>query len=382
MSFTTPSSSDRRARILDAALAAVTCAATIGLLDQGGVDASDARALDPLGVVLAGVATLPLALWRRSPLGVFVVTTSASIALMVLGFGPGPPFGPTASLYLLAASRDDTHPWTRGLTAVVGGLFTGHVVAVGIGQDEFPTVPLLLGSLVWAVAWFAGDRTRLRRERIAGFERQVERERRLAAVEERTRIARDLHDSAGHAINVILVQAGAARLLQERDPGASRAALETIEDVARQTLGEIDALVRTLRDDPSPNGQVTDAPGLAMIGTLVERHRAAGLDVMLESRGEPKRLATSADQAAYRIVQESLTNASRHGTGSAHVELAFDGRGLEVVVTNPVATGASPSVSGHGLTGMRERATLAGGLLEAGPAGGVFRVHARLPART
>src|SRR5204862_702169 len=119
--------------------------------------------------------------------------------------------------------------------------------------NAFPAGELVLGALVWGGAWFAGDRTRLRRERIAALEdravkaeREAERERRLAAVEERARIARELHDSAGHAINVILVQAGAARLLQERDPERSRSALEASEDVARGTPDEIDAPGRAL----------------------------------------------------------------------------------------------------------------------------------------
>ena len=135
--------------------------------------------------------------------------------------------------------------------ATVAALFVVHIGAVGYAEDAFPTVPLLFGVVVWGGAWVLGDRVRLRRERIAELvaraeraERDAERERRLAAAEERTRIARDLHDSAGHAINVILVQAGAARLLGERDPERSRAALETIEEVARETLTEIDQLVR------------------------------------------------------------------------------------------------------------------------------------------
>ena len=146
-----------------------------------------------------------------------------------------------------------------------------------------------------------GDRVRLRRERITQLvaraeraERDAERERRLAAAEERTRIARDLHDSAGHAINVILVQAGAARLLGERDPERSRAALETIEEVARETLTEIDQLVRALRegDLPSENGGNVEPPlGLAGLATLVERHRTAGLAVELAASGPRRPLA-------------------------------------------------------------------------------------------
>jgi len=379
MAFTIPSTRGRRVLVLDAALAAVTYA--LELLYLGNARDADKYVLDAKGVVLAALTTLPLVLWRRSPLGVFALTTAASAVMMVLGYHPGPPFGPTAALYLLAASRDDEHPWTRRTTGVVAGLFAAHLLGVGIGQSELPAAALLFGVLVWTIAWFAGDRTRMRRERRDELERRVERERRLATVEERARIARDLHDSAGHAINVILVQAGAARLLQERDPDGARAALQTIEDVARETIGEIDGLVRTLRDGESANGEVADAPGLAALDTLVERHRDAGLDVTVVRHGEARRLAPTADQAAYRIVQESLTNASRHGAGAARVELRFEGDELQVTVTNALAAGARPGPPGHGLAGMRERAALAGGAFEAGATGGTFGVHARLPAR-
>lgn len=150
--------------------------------------------------------------------------------------------------------------------------------------DAFPGTELLHTGLAWAVAWFAGERTRLRREHIAELEeralraeREAERERRLAAAEERARIARDLHDSAGHAISVIAVRAGAARLRHDEDPERSRLALEAIEQVARQTVAEIDEIFGTLRDGRSPRGAVEAPPGLASLDALVERHTSAGL---------------------------------------------------------------------------------------------------------
>jgi signal transduction histidine kinase len=265
--------------------------------------------------------------------------------------------------------------------AVFIALFSVHFI-----HHDFPAAEIVLGGLVWGGAWFAGDRTRLRRERIAALEdravkaeREAERERRLAAVEERARIARELHDSAGHAINVILVQAGAARLLQERDPERSRAALETLEDVARDTLDEIDALVRGLREDEDSAAAMAPLPGIDALETLTARHRATGLDVTTHVRGRRPPLARSVDLAAYRIVQEALTNAARHGTGPADVEIAYGPQALELTITNAATgNGASPS-GGHGLVGMHERATLLGGSLEAGQVNGAFRVHARLP---
>jgi signal transduction histidine kinase len=264
--------------LLDSALAALAFAAMLGLLAHAG--GSDTRGLDALGVVLAAVSSLPLVQWRRAPLGVFVVTVGGSAALMALGYAAGPPVGATIALYLLAASRDDAHPWTVRTTGIVAALFAVHFGANAIGHGSVSAVLLAIGALVWAVAWFAGERTRLRRQQLAELrrravraERDAENERRLAVAEERARIARDLHDSAAHAINVIAVQAGAARLLQERDPSASKRALSTIEDVAAETVSEIDRIVQSLRDQPA-GGEVEPAPGLGALDTMVARHMA------------------------------------------------------------------------------------------------------------
>jgi len=262
-----------------------------------------------------------------------------------------------------------------------------HIGALAAADAVFPTVPLLFGIVVWGGAWVIGDRIRFRRTRITELEErarraeeEAERERRLATAEERTRIARDLHDSAGHAINVILVQAGAARLLREQDPERSRAALETIEEVARETLGEIDQLVRALReDDLASGGTVDPAPGLAAVDTLMQRHRSAGLDVHVREYGSRRPLPPGLDQAAYRILQEALTNAARHGTGSAEVDITFGPAALELEVSNPAPFDRPVGGAAHGIVGMRERAALLGGSLETGAVHQRFRVRARLP---
>lgn len=194
---------------------------------------------------------------------------------------------------------------------------------------------------------------------------------------ERARIARDLHDSAGHALNVIAVRAGAARLRHGQDPDRSLVALTAIEQLARQTVEDIDQFVGTLRE---PGTAVQTPAGLASLDTLIAQHAAAGLHATLTRAGVARPPGTAVDQAAYRIIQEALTNAARHGAGPARVELAYGDTGVEITVTNPARAPvpARPS-GGHGLIGMHERASLLGGRFDAAPDGDTFRVRAWLP---
>jgi signal transduction histidine kinase len=322
--------------LFDAAVAAAALAGSLALLSHGGIGPPrpESRELDLLGVALVACSTLPLLFWRRSPLGVFAVTAAAGVLLAGLGYRIDLLLGPAVALYLLAASRQPQTPWTRRTTAIVVGLLVAYLAAATAAQQTFPASELSHTGLGWAVAWFAGERTRLRREHIAELneraeraEREAERERLLAAATERARIARDLHDSAGHAISVIAVRAGAARLRHHQDPDRSLAALEAIEELARQTAAELDQLVGSLREDGVANGVVEAPPGLASLEALIARHQAAGLAVTCDVSGAPRPLGAAADQAAYRILQEALTNAARHGAGSAHIRLAFGDTG-------------------------------------------------------
>jgi signal transduction histidine kinase len=371
----------RTERQLDAAIAAGAFALTLGLLAAAGHGD-----LDATGVPFAALASLPLVARRAAPLAVFVVTALASAALYGVTEVSGPPVGPTVALYGLAA---DPRARTRLTLGLMAALLAVHVAAAGLDAGRFPGPELVFGVLLWGGTWLAGERARLRRERMAELEeralraeREAERDRRLATAEERARIARDLHDSAGHAINVILVHAGLGRLKAGDDPDAARAAFETIEEVARETVGEIDQLVRVLREDSeNGRGEVEPPPGLAALDALVERHRAAGLEVSATATGERRALPPGVDSAAYRILQEALTNAARHGTGSAELELGFEGATLEITVANPVARGEAdrPIGGGHGLAGMRERVAGLDGTLETEVRDGRFRMHARLP---
>jgi signal transduction histidine kinase len=377
--------------ILDAAIAAVALVGSLAMLSHGGfssgVSERASGELDWISVLLTVCASAPIVAWRQAPATAFALTASATVVLAVLGYPVGLPLGPTIALFLFAASRDEEDPWTRHDTSMVVALFLAYLGATSLGDRGFPGSELVHTSLAWAAAWFAGDRVRLRREHIADLreraqraEREAERERQLAAAEERARIARDLHDSAGNAISVIAVRAGAARLRHRQDPDRSLDTLGTIEDLARQTAEEIDRIVGNLRDGGAANGEVEAPHGLASLDTLIAQHAAAGLDVAFDASGVPRALDRAADQAAYRILQEALTNAARHGSGSVRVELAFSDAALEVTVTNPVPARGTPRPGGgHGLVGMRERTTLLGGELDAARANGTFRVRARIP---
>ena len=378
----------RRQLLWDSLIAALVLFASLGAIgggrwEEGARDGGADHDLDGLGFGLALAMALPLVGRRLAPLPVLAVVTIATSALYGFGYG-FPPLAFAIALYTVARRRDDAHP-TRHSLAVAASLVVlvaPSLAREGLGPEVFG------GLVVWAGALFAGDRMRLRgvrtvemRERALEAERAAARERRLATAEERTRIARDLHDSAGHAVNVILVQAGAARLLLDSDPARSREALETIEEVARETLVEIDQLVRALRDAATPDG-VEPPAGLAALETLVERSRAAGLEVSVTVEGARRTLSPTTDQAAYRILREALTNAARHGSGgAAQVTLVYGPSTLELTVANPALTTPGADVDGHGIIGMRERAELLGGSVRTGALGGEFRLEASLPYR-
>ena len=321
----------RRERAIDIGIALLAFAFTLGMLFAPEQNTGD-RDPDALSLLLAALATLPLVARRRWPIGVFVFVTVASAVMFGLDYPPGPPIGPGVALFFVGSSGARLAGSFSATIALIASLLVVHVAAAGIAKGSFPGPELLLGGPFFAAAWFAGDRTRLRRERVAELEerarraeRETERERQLAVAEERTRISRDLHDSAGHAINVILVHAGAARLLSEKDPERSREALRTIENVARETLTEIDQLVHALREDDS--AAVEPPAGLAALASLVQRHRDAGLDVELTVTGHHT-LAPAVNRAAFRIIQESLTNALKHGAGSVAVQAVFGDEAL------------------------------------------------------
>jgi signal transduction histidine kinase len=365
----------------------------LGMFASGGLGPTehDQRGLDGLGFLIAAGMSLPLLARRRAPVAVFLVVMASLVALASLRYPPDVTIGPAVALFTLARAAGRDVPF-RLAVALGIGCFLAVAVALTVAYSDFFVAEIGFTGLVWLAIWFGGRGSRLKQERISWLEEraeraehEAERERRLAAAEERTRIARDLHDSAGHAINVILVEAGAARLLRERDPERAEQALETIEEVAREQIGEIDRLVHALRSD-DPDDQVIEdcvMPGGIPTGpaageALFERMRASGLDLDVEWHGERRRLGPRVGRASFRILQEALTNAVRHGTGSARVRVHFGDHQVEFMVDNPI-DGDEPGHEGFGLTGMRERVGLLGGRLDVAQEDGRFRVRAVLP---
>jgi signal transduction histidine kinase len=338
---------------------------------------------DALGFLLCLVVAVPLLFRRTAPWPALLLTAGGGIALLSLGYAVHLNLGLVLMLYTFAgrANRGDIWPPIGvALTAIVSASVIGSQT-IGFNAEDY-----ILPSVIAAGGWLVGDRRRTNRLRAAEQEERREREQQLQIAEERTRIARDLHDSAGHAINTILVQAGAARLLRERDPEGSQRAVASIEEVARETLGDIDRIVAVLREgEPA---ELAPLPGMEGIPALVGRHRDAGFEFQLVERGDTARpIPKPVARAAYRIAQEALTNAARHGTGSAAIVVDRGADRLEVTVTNPVTAdgatargaGGVDAGGGRGILGMRERAALLGGTLEVGRNDESFQVRAVLP---
>jgi signal transduction histidine kinase len=368
----------QRDLLIDVAALAVVLWYTLAQFGSEGFGEQTDVATDPdwlgFGIILAG--TLPLLWRRRFPWPVLLITLAASIALVSLGYAVHAPAAPAVALYSLAFRNDRGRVWP--VIAVAGGAYVA-LVTIETVVLRFAPWGFILPPILWIGAWLVGDNRRTNRQRAAEARERQEREQRLSVAEERARIARELHDSAGHAINTILVQAGAARVLRERDPERSRGAIEAIEKLARETIEDIDRIVGSLRDEGP--AELAPLPGIDRIPALVEHQRAAGLDVTLSADEDGARAAPAAvGRAAYRIAQEALTNAARHGTGRAELTIERRDDAIELSVVNPVAGESETRPGGgRGIAGMRERASLVGGSLDAERDGGRFRVQAVLP---
>jgi signal transduction histidine kinase len=341
------------------------------------------------GLILA--QTLPLAWRRRHPLAVSLVT---GLATAGYGLAPYPdlampvPVGGLVGMYSVAA-------WGSRRAALVAGGVAAAVVAVvmSLPRTDADLVDAAFASLGLAGAWVLGDRARVQRalaaelsDRAVRLEREREGEARRAVASERARIARELHDVVAHHVSMMVVQAEAGPLAVERHPARAAGAFEAIAATGRQALVEMRRLLGVLRGDGQAPS-LAPQPGLDQVPSLVEQVGRAGLEVELVVEGEKAPLPAGVELSAYRIVQEALTNAVRHaGPGRARVLVRYGERDLELTVRDEgggggaAPAGGPPTRSGQGLVGMRERVSLFGGELHAGPGpDGGFTVAARLP---
>ncbi len=370
----------RHEALVDAAVPVLVGAViTVGVFLHGGRSAR----LAPVALGLAAAAVL----WGRRRWPAWTLAVSGALIAMLFHIdrsaGTVAVLAPAVALYSLALSRGRRAQLLAGLTAVAA------VLIADLLHSGRPGIVQTLGHLLLvAIPLLAAQAIRTHRanlallmERLELAERARAREAEQRAEQERMRIARELHDVVAHTLTEINVQAGAAA--ERADDGEAREALERIEQTSHGAIGELRAILGVLRDPDHPESPRGPAPGIQNIAELVQRTRESGLDVRVEVTGaEPAVLSAGASLAAYRIVQESLTNARRHAPGApVRVSLNFNARQLALAIENGPGAGSNGNSSavGVGIAGMRERAITIGGTLQARPIPNGFRVHAELP---
>jgi signal transduction histidine kinase len=333
---------------------------------------------------------VPVALRRRIPVTSYAVAQAAAFGLIAARSRFAAILTVLILLYTVAAYRPRRTSLTvlyaclalngaAGLVAVrlTGGIQLAHLFVAGV----------IFGGIVLSV-WVLGDSMRYRRgyyaaleERAARLEAERDAQATIAAAAERARIARELHDVIAHHVSVMVVQADGAAYALRSDPDTTRTALKAISATGRQALNEMRHLLGVLRT-AGDRAQLAPVPGLDELRELLDQARAAGLGVSYTVSGAPRDLPEGAELAAYRVVQESLTNTRKHAglAASAAVALRYKPDGLIIEVTDDGLAAPSGGASGHGLAGMRERVAMYGGTVQAGPMdGGGFRVIARIP---
>ena len=340
---------------------------------------------DPrLTVPLAVSASLALTMRRRAPLAVFFIVTVLNVATTVIA---GHDFD-GKSVFFVAVFMINLYSlgaWARGVEAWIGVIGVAATVVVAVINDGDDSASGVFFFIFFCgLPWAAGVTLRLRKEKdqeLRVLERTSAEETARAIAEERARIARELHDVVSHAIAVTVLQARGGRRMVGRDDEAVRRALGAIEHTNTSALADMRRLLSLLRDSGTDGGRDEPAPSLDRLDVLVEQVRGSGLPVQLEINGEPLPMPPGLDLSAYRIVQEALTNVLKHGgpAARARVEVSYGADDLGLVVTNSGRATASANGGGHGLVGIRERVSVAGGSLEAGPQGDGYALCARLP---
>lgn len=348
------------------------------------------RTPDLLSLLLMTLGAVALVFRRRAPMAVLALTGTLSVIESLTG-DPRTPVAMSAviALYTVASTTDRPTTWRVGLLTMT--VLTGAAMAAGplpwYAQEN-------LGIFAWTgIGATAGDAVRSRRafvqairERAERAERTREEEARRRVAEERLRIARDLHDVVAHHIALVNVQAGVAAHVMDKRPDQAKEALAHVREASRSALGELRATVGLLRQSGDPEAPTEPAPGLDRLDELTGTFRSAGLHVEVARADQGTTLPAAVDLAAYRIIQEALTNVQKHAgpRAKAEVSVVRVGPNIEITVLDDGSgeNETQDSGGGHGLLGMRERVSALRGTLTTGPRyGGGFRVHAILPLK-
>ncbi|MFJ4808238.1 sensor histidine kinase [Streptomyces longwoodensis] len=381
---------------LDASVAAgvLMCMVAGSFVDPRGDNGAvwGVRSPAPLSLLLITVGAVALVFRRSAPLTVLAVTGTVSVVECVTG-DPRAPVAMSAvvALYTVASTTDRATTWRAGLLTMT--VLTGAAMLSG-------PLPWYAQENIAILAWTgigatAGDAVRSRRavvqamrERAERAERTREEEARRRVAEERLRIARDLHDVVAHHIALVNVQAGVAAHVMDKRPDQAKEALAHVREASRSALNELRATVGLLRQSGDPEAPTEPAPGLDRLDELAGTFRSAGLRVEVARADQGTTLPAAVGLAAYRIIQEALTNVQKHAGPEARAEVSVVrvGPNVEITVLDDGRADDPPdpvSGGGHGLLGMRERVTALRGTLTTGPRyGGGFRVHAILPVKT
>lgn len=348
----------------------------------------DFRDGDVLGVGLTAASCAAVAFRSRVPVPAFAVATGGSLAVLALGYPQA--FGGVPALFTLytVAARCSLR------TSIAAAVSAWCVLAAVLLLGPFDAVvgDWFGNTLVLTTGWALGRAVRAQRERVAGLEERNraleaarESQTRAALTEERNRIAREMHDIVAHSLTAMTVQAAAARRVVRRDPDSAEHVLDAVQSAGRSALDELRRVLGVLDPDDAVGAPpLQPQPTIADLPELVERVRATGLEVSLEQDGDVVPLDPGVSLAAYRIVQESLTNALKHaGPARVVVRLSWSAGRLDISVDDD-GRGALPGTTGvgtgRGLTLLRERAEVYGGSVSAGPrTGGGYSLAASLP---
>ena len=365
--------------------------APLGLSVLGSKGGDHVPRLLALFFLVAMIAPVPVR--RRHPVGAFAaVIIAGALEVLVLPRPVGSDISVLVALYTLAAYRPRRIAVPALLICLLGAVIA---IAKWLPQHAIRDlwtlgVALAVFCLPALTAWLLGDMMRWRRgyyhaleERAARLERERDAQAQIAAAAERSRIARELHDVVAHNVSVMVVQADGASYTLDTDPERARQAITAIAATGRQALAEMRSLLGVLRSASEEGADFAPQPGIEQLTTLLEQARASGLPVAFTVEGVPRPLPQATALTAYRVVQESLTNARKHGgpTVTAAVTLRFCEGEVAITVTDDgKGTTKSADGQGHGLIGMRERVELFGGTVSAGPRpGGGYQVAAALP---